>query len=389
VQLTTGPHRRGSLRSPLPSTLATDSWREASGILLATRAAFLLVAYAASWFLASGEGGLELGALDIWARWDALHFFTVAEHGYSGPNAGPFGTAFFPGFPLALRALSAVGLSPVAAGLLVSAAASLVAFAYLHKLAEHDVGRGSGRRAVLYLALFPTSVFLIAPYSEALFLAGAIPAFHLARRGRWVLSGVPAAVAVATRFAGLFLLFGLALEFLRQRAAGRPRARDAAAGLALGAVPLLAYAGFLAATKGSALRFFADQRLGWGRELTDPVSAFLSTWNTWAGAQYPSNWLFAWRLEIVAAMAGVALVAWAIAKREWGYAGYMGAMMAALLLSTWYFSIPRMLLSLFPAVLFLAEVTRGRPAAHELTLALLAPAATLGVIVFTQGAWFY
>jgi hypothetical protein len=358
-------------------------------MVLLTRLVFGVAAYAAAWLLASGEGVLETGFVDLWSRWDALHFFAVAEHGYSGPGSGPNATAFFPAFPLALRALSATGLSLAASGLLVSLVASLVAFAALFALAERDLGEGAGRRAVAYLALFPTAVFLVAPYSEALFLAGAIPAFLLARQGRWTLMGVPAAVATGTRFAGVFLLLGLAAEFLRQRPWSAARVRAAAAGFGLALLPLIAYGGFLAAVKGDPLRFFTDQREGWGREPTNPLDALANTWNTWDGADYPSNWIFAWRLEVLAAVVGVGLVVWAGLKREWGYAVYMGATMAALLSSTWYFSIPRMLLSLFPAALLLAEVTGRRSDRHEAALVVLAPLATVGVVVFTQGAWFY
>ena len=83
------------------------------------------------------------------------------------------------------------------------------------------------------------------------------------------------------------------------------------------------------------------------------------------------------------------LTVWAAVKREWGYAAYMGIFMVALMTSTWYFSIPRMLLSFFPVMLLMAHATEGRPLRHEMTLVVLAPVATLGVILFTRGAWFY
>jgi hypothetical protein len=57
--------------------------------------------------------------------------------------------------------------------------------------------------------------------------------------------------------------------------------------------------------------------------------------------------------------------------------------------STWYYSVPRMLLTMFPIVLFLAEVTKRRPSLHDWLLIGLAPLATLGVVVYTQGGWFY
>jgi hypothetical protein len=370
-------------------TVDAAPWREAAKVVIVTRLVFGVVAYGAGWFLASGTGAVGPAPLEIWSRWDALNFYQVAEHGYTGADAHPYAAAFFPGFPLLVRLGTALGAAPVIAGLLVSALASLVAFAFLYRLAEDDVGPGAGRRAVAYLALFPTAVFLVAPYSEALFLAGAIPAFYLVRRGRWALAGVPAAVAMSARFAGVFLLAGLAVEFLRRRELSAERARAALGGLALALLPLFAFTAYLWATKGDPLQYFVDQRLGWGREPTNPIASFLNTWNTWSGADYPSNWIFAWRLEILAAALGLGLTAWAAVRKEWGYATYMGTTMAALLASTWYFSIPRMLLALFPAALLLAGVTGRRAERHEIALVSLAPLATLGVIVFTRGAWFY
>ena len=137
---------------------------------------------------AAGQGPITEGFLDIWARWDARHFVIVAELGWVDPDvlaARP--AAFFPLYPLAIRALIALGITPVArraSGRLDIA--TWVACAFLIKLAEEELGGGAGRRAALYLLVFPTAVFLAAPYSEALFLAGAIPAFYFARRGRWL-----------------------------------------------------------------------------------------------------------------------------------------------------------------------------------------------------------
>jgi hypothetical protein len=328
------------------------------------------------------------GFLSIWNRWDATLFLRVAAFGYTGPQTDPHATAFFPLLPLLLRGASDLGINPVAAGLAISAVASLVAFVYLFRLAEEEMGEGTGRRAVLYLALFPTAVFLVAPYSEALFLAGAIPAFYYARRSRWSLVPLPAAVAMGARFAGCFLLLGLLVEFLSQRKFSARRVRTAAIALAIGALPLAAYSWFLYRVKGDALYYFVDQRAGWGRLLTSPLQAFRATWDTWNSGQ-PTNWIFAWRVEILAAGIGVGFVLWALAKREWGYAAFMGAMMASVMVSSWYFSIPRMLLSLFPIPLLLAGFTRRSGTRHEILVVLLASLATLGVIVYTHGAWFY
>ena len=364
------------------------AWRDSAWLVLATRIGFLLVAFAGAWLLASSTGPLRTGFFDLWTRWDARHFLQVAQFGYTDPHTDPHATAFFPLYPLTISAVALTGLSPVVSGMIVSAAATVVACSFLYRLAEEDVGRGAGRRAVLYLLLFPTAVFLIAPYSEALFLAGAVPAFYYARRGRWPMVGLPAAVAVGSRAAGIFLLLGLAAEFLRGKDFAGRTVRRAGLAFLIGVAPLVAYLAFLAAVKGDAFYFLVDQRAGWHRDFVGPLQSFLNTWDLTSSANSPTNWILTWRLEIVAAVIGIGLVAWAVSKREWGYALFMGSMMAALLTSTWYFSIPRMLLSMFPAVLLLASFARP-PRRHEALLLVLAPVATLGVVVYTQGAWWF
>ena len=367
-----------------------EHWLSSLRLALLVRVAFFVTGIAASWMLLSQSAGApQVGFAEMWRRWDAHHFLTIAEFGYTAPQSDAHAAAFFPAFPLAVRPLLWLGLSPVIAGLLVSAVASIVAGAYLFRLAEEEYGAGAGRRALLYLTVFPTAVFLVAPYSESLFLAGAVAAFYYARRGRWTLVALPAALAMGARAAGVFLLIGLAFEFFRQRDFTFSRVRDAAFALTVGALPLVAFGAFLGRAMGNPLMFLVHQKEGWGRTYVGPVASFLNTWNTWDVATYPTNWLLAWRLEVVAALAGLLLTLWAITKREWGYAAFMGTMLAALVTSTWYYSIPRMLLSMFPIVLFLSEATKDRPQLHEWLLLAFAPLATLGVIVYTQGGWFY
>lgn len=363
--------------------------RTAAGIVLVTRVVLLVVAYAAAWFLADTPGPPAADAASLWVHWDANIFLRIADFGYTDPAGDSHATAFFPLLPLLLAGLGALGVAPVIAGLLISLAASIVAATYLLRVVDEDEGRGVGRRAVLYLCLFPTAVFLVAPYSEALFLAGAIPAFYWARRGRWGRAALPAAIAMGARLAGIFLLLGLVGELLRAGDFRPRRMLAAAAALAGGAAPLVAFCAYLWAATGDPFHFVVDQKLGWGRELVGPVASFLNTVGATSGSRYPANWVFAWRLEVVAALLGIACTVWAAKRREWGYALYMGSLLGVLMVSTWYFSIPRMLLSLFPIPILLASAARRHEARHEVILVASGAAAVLGTIMFTQGAWFF
>jgi len=339
----------------------------------------------------------------MWTRWDARHFLEIAEFGYTDARSDPHATAFFPLWPLMIRGLSATGMSPSLAAMLLATAASVVAVAYVYRLADEELSRGTGsagpqeqgeagRRASLYLLFFPSAVFLVAGYSESLFLAGAIPAFYYARRKRWLASGIYAAVAMGARAAGVFLLCGLLLEFVRQRDFSGATLRRGLAAAAFALLPLVAFAAYLWQVKGDPFHFFTDQRLGWGREFSGPLEALRATWEATrvdAGEGALTNFVIGWRVEIVAVALGFLAVLWALMKREWGYAGFMGALLTFFVTSTMYLSVPRMLLSMFPIVLFLAEWTGRDTRRHETVLLVFAAIAMLGVVAFTRQAWFY
>ena len=358
--------------------------------MVGTRLLFFLIAFAASYLLSGNTQGVpSLGPFEIWDRWDATRFLTTAELGYEGPGSFLNSYAFFPFFPLAIRVLTWIGIPALAGGFLISALGSWVGLAFLWKLAEEEVAEGAGRRAILYAATFPTAVFLIAPYSESLFLAGAIPAFYFARRRRWEFVGPFAAIAMGTRFAGVFLLLGLFVEAVRQRDLGSRQLFQAALSLVIGMLPLLGYAAYLAQVKSDPFYFVTEQRLGWGRAFVGPVASLFNTIDRFDDPTQSTNFQFAYRGEVVAAVVGILFVAWAVKKKEWGYAVYMGTVLAVLLTSTEYFSIPRILLTFFPVAVFMSRKTMDRPALHDAYLALSVTAASVGVIVYTRGSWFF
>jgi hypothetical protein len=150
----------------------------------------------------------DLGAVtDVWARWDSVHFLRIAEHGYSAAEA-----AFYPLYPALVAAAGrALGGHYVLAGILLSLLATGGAFVLLERLAEERLGGNGARRALVYLALFPTSFFLQAVYSEALFLLLCLAAFALAERSRFADAGCMVGLAVLTRPAGLALVPPLVL----------------------------------------------------------------------------------------------------------------------------------------------------------------------------------
>jgi hypothetical protein len=164
----------------------------------------------------------ELGyGIDVWARWDSDWYLLIAQEGYAdAPSSTP---AFFPLYPGLVAALGRLLAGHyVLAGVLLSLAACAVAFVLLHRLALERLGVEGARRAVLYLAIFPTALFLGAVYSESLYLALALGSFLLAERGCFLGAGALAGLAMLTRPVGIALL--PALVVLAWRSSDRRRA---------------------------------------------------------------------------------------------------------------------------------------------------------------------
>lgn len=160
------------------------------------------------------ENGAAFHLLGVWQRWDACWYEHIAVSGYL---LGESSTAFFPLYPLLMRVAGWLfGGDPTAGGLFVSSAAFVVAGVGLYRLVGSDFDRETARRALVYLALFPVSFFLFAPFTEALFLACAVWALGSARRGEWRVAAVAALLAGLTRTQGSLLLFPLAWEVARQ-----------------------------------------------------------------------------------------------------------------------------------------------------------------------------
>src|SRR5262249_41412274 len=135
--------------------------------------------------------------------WDSRLYAEIARDGYQQL----WQAAFPPLFPLLERLFSPIaGGDAELAGLLIANAASLGAFVLLGLLVEREVGLVVARRTLLYLVVFPVSLFFVTAYTEALFFLLSIGMFLALRARRWLLSGLLIALATLTRTTGLLLL---------------------------------------------------------------------------------------------------------------------------------------------------------------------------------------
>ncbi|MBP1606441.1 MAG: hypothetical protein H6Q08_1815 [Acidobacteria bacterium] len=147
---------------------------------------------------------------DTFARYDSGWYRGIAQDGYRWVEGGRSNLAFFPVYPMAMRAVAPLfGPRPrhyYFAGIAISWAAFIVAVVLLYRLARMDLDDEAAERAALYAGVFPFAFFFGVVYSESLFLCLMVATFLALRRERWVLAGVLGALAVCTRVNGIMAL---------------------------------------------------------------------------------------------------------------------------------------------------------------------------------------
>ena len=123
----------------------------------------------------------------IWDQWDFGYYQKIAEFGYSR-NDGSI--AFYPLFSWLIALVTYTCRSYLAASLIISGVASIVAAILLRRLVQLDYPASVAIRSVWFFLIFPTAYFLHVGYSESLFLALALACNLAARAQRWLLAGV-------------------------------------------------------------------------------------------------------------------------------------------------------------------------------------------------------
>lgn len=172
--------------------------------------------------------------LDVWGRWDAGWYLDIARNGYS--VTAPLSTlqqnvAFYPLYPLSIRALAALfpaavdrSVAVLAAGVLLSNAAALGAVLLLHRHVRRRFGEDTARRTIWALLAFPTAFFLSCVYTEAFFLLLAVACFDAAWNERWPLAGVTGGLLALCRANGVVAIVPLVILAIRGARMRSPRA---------------------------------------------------------------------------------------------------------------------------------------------------------------------
>jgi len=203
--------------------------------------------------------------------YDGAHYLRILHHGYWDPRPVMPSHAFFPGIAwLATPIRWLTGTDSISVHV-VATATAVAAFIAVWGVTREWADERTARAAVVLLALFPSSMFLWAFYSEALFIALGAGAVWADRRGRRWIAALCLAGIATTRSVGILVPAVIVLaRIIRQRRIDAWAVGYATAGLAgLGAVLLT-----MKVQVGSAFAFLGVQS-DWGRTVSWPWASVI------------------------------------------------------------------------------------------------------------------
>jgi hypothetical protein len=188
------------------------------GIVLVTIASIALLSQYSKLIYVPDVVDAHYRAHDLWSylyawwRWDAVHLTNIATYGYQHDKGS---RAFLPLFPLLQRgtgdilrlmlqptSTSGVEATYYFAGMILANVCCYSTMMLCYALTENELGTKVARLTVLFLALYPYSIFLFAGYTESLFLLLTVAVFFFLQRSHWWLAGICAALLLLTRVAG-------------------------------------------------------------------------------------------------------------------------------------------------------------------------------------------
>ena len=325
--------------------------------------------------------------VNMWSRWDAGWYLSIAQDGYSFVPGKQSNVAFFPLYPTLIRLVHyVIPLSRDAGwllvGIIVSNSALVIALIYLYQLVRLDFDRITAARTVLYLCVFPTTLFLSAVYSESVFLAAVVSSFYYARTRRWFVAGGIAAAAALCRSPGVLIIIPLAFEYLTQKEFQWRRIRPDCLALLFAPLAVAGHLTFLRWRFGDWNILSKQETIpGWDRHLTMPWNTL---WHAFPGVNSFKGFHGAFEFFFTLALIGLAI--FGCFRVRLSYSIY--AAVSLVFITSWgeLRSAPRFGLVVFPIIIALALLGRNR-AFSRAYLVLSSVLALVSMVVFSEWGW--
>ena len=301
---------------------------------------------------------------EVLTSWDGRWYLELVRRGY--PDSIPADityeqvearAAFFPLYPWTVRALDWVlpGGDTLAA-LFLNFVLGALSVVLVGLLAKRLYTVSTAARAMTLYAVFPGSAILSFAYSEALLIVLAAACLILLVDERWLLAGLTAGLATATRPNGIALVAACAVaSFLAIR---RSREWWSLVSVALAPIGFIAFQWYVDHTAGERGAWFRVQREAWSEGTSFGATAIT---NTWEFVTHPlSSPTDALTALTMVALAVMVFCAWKV-RLPWTLVAYCAVVVALMLIPETVTARPRFLFTAFPFFIAVAAWWPGTP----------------------------
>lgn len=277
---------------------------------------------------------------NFWAslsNWDGGHYLGIAESGYSEK----FQYAFFPLYPLVIKAVTQITKDYLISAILVSSVSAYFGMQLLFKLVSIYFDKKIAEKTIMAILFFPTSFFFLTAYSEGLFFFLTVAFFYFLGKNNLIWATIMAALASATRLVGLAIVIGLWFEIFTNQGINRKNWYVLFAPLGL-----VLYCIYLNMQTNDPFYFITAED-HWQRTLSTPVLGFWATLN---------NTNLSNLLDLFFAVFGVGFAIRAFRFLSPSLAIYSLLAVGIPLFSPTLTSIPRFLVVIFPLFILIALI---------------------------------
>ncbi len=300
--------------------------------------------------------------LSFLANWDGVDYINIAKHGYSSPSL----TNFFLLYPIILNLVNKIISSPLISGLIISWTFMVGAIYYYLKVIKlffQVEDNLEAVKAVFLFILFPSSVYLMAVYTESLFAFLSLGAIYYALQRRYFIASFLTTLACVTHVNGVFLLILVGLILIEQK----EKLRNVFIGLVIGSIGMISYMGYLWAHYHNPFEFISAQHNhGWLRH------SLFSHLNSFSGVDF-----------IFALVTIAAVIYWW--KRRKSFAIYSFLYLLIPLIGGQFGGFPRYTLMIFPLQFMFYDYFRNEKLGYQIVLILFSIGWTYILLQFAAG----
>ncbi|MEK7100433.1 MAG: hypothetical protein AAB872_01320 [Patescibacteria group bacterium] len=293
-----------------------------------------------------------------WANFDGEHYLSIAMFGYKDLQQ-----AFFPAYPILMSSLSHLfGTSLESylwSGLIISNILFLFSLFLFWKIIKLDYSEKIAKISIILLLLFPTSFYFASVYTESLFLFSSLLTYYLYRKEKYLFAGIIGILMTLTRIYGLFILLMIVTDIIKNKNNLLDAVKEKIYFVGLSVSGLFIYMWYLLKNYNDPFAFYNLQTLvGEQRSLNLILLPqvffryFVKIIPNLEWSYFPV--VFITLLETIVALLFLYLIVVGFKKIRWDYWVYIMLGYVTPTLTGSFSSLPRYVVVLFPAFIFMA-----------------------------------